>query len=273
MNYRWFKFNDIVIGRHSHYLLSDVQGINDGAITRKETTYIKTDGGKISDVYFDMRHFSITGHILTNALEIAEKRRRKLIAACTPKKPFTITYFNGVNKFSAVCYTDDLPVFTKLNKSNYRFVINITIPGFFWEDMKTRSKYVSIKEDMVHDAFILPMVFTKMYNFADIINYGDVETEPVITVTSLAQSEENTVTIYNQTTGKSIGINYILSEGEVITFDHANGNITSNINGNVVNSLIKTSEFWSLEQGKNVVSCPNGNVQVMVKYKSLYVGV
>ena len=273
MNYRWFKFNDIVIGRHSQYLLSDVQGINDGAITRKETTYIKTDGGKISDVCFDMRHFSITGHILTDAVELAEKRRRKLSTACTPKKPFKITYFNGVNKFSAVCYTDDLPIFTKLNKCNYKFVINVTIPGFFWEDMNTLNKYVSIREDMVYGTVILPMVFTRMYNTAEIINYGDIETEPVITVTALSQSEDDTITVVNQTTGKSIGINYILAEGEVITFDNANGTITSNINGNVVNRLIRTSEFWGLEQGKNIISCPNGNVQVKIQYKSLYLGV
>lgn len=272
--HRWLKFNGITIGRNSPYLLTTIQGISEGTVSRKETNYIDQDGAEFSDVSFNTRPFPVTGYILTDSETVAERRCRELSAACIPKKPFKLVYFNGLRKFAAECYADELPVFTKINSKNFQFSINFINTGFYWNDVKLMQKNVNAKEDMViNGSFVLPMVFTRMYSSAEVRNYGDVETEPVITVTAIADSEEQTVAIVNETTGKTVGINYQLVNGEVLTFDHTEGDITSNIAGNVINKLIKTSDFWALEPGVNVVSSPNTNVQVSIQYKSRYVGV
>lgn len=270
---RWVKFNGITIGRNSPYLLTDIQGLSDGTVTRQETQYIKTDGAKISEVYYNMRPFTITGHILTDSPDIAERRARKLTAVCAPKKPFQLEYFNGIHKFSAECCTNELPIIVAINNRNFKFSISITNPGFYWHDVKVSHKNINAKEDLVSGSFILPMVFTRMYFSAEVKNLGDVETEPIITVTALADSGEQVVTVLNETTGQSIGINHQLANGEVITFDHVEGDITSSISGNIINKLIKTSDFWALEPGANLISSPNTNVQINIQHRNRYLGV
>lgn len=271
---RWIKFKGLKIGKNNEYLLSSIQGIEAGTVTSNNKDYIDTDGGKRSDVFYEMRPFTVVGYILADSADMAEKRRRTLSNSCSPKNPFELTYFNGVNKFAAQCFTDGLPMFEKINSKTFKFTVNFTIPGFYWNDVNFIHKNITAKEDLViNGEFRLPMVFTKMYNSAKVTNRGDVETYPVITVISTADSEKVSLKLNNDTTGKSLGINYKLSKGEVITFDNDKGTITSNINGNIYNSLIIESDFWPLKTGDNVISCLNENVQVNIKFKNKYEGV
>ena len=266
-------FNGIKIGRHSHYLLTSLDGENDGTSKRNEKEYIDSDGAEICYVYYNMRSFKVTGYILTDSVETAEKRRRKLIEACSLKKGFILTYFNGVHKYSAHCRVDELPYFEKINNKNYKYIINFIMPKFYWEDVNSVTKHISFREDMIHGELKLPMVFTQLYNYAEVRNLGAIPVYPIFTVSVLSASDESELIISNQTTGKCIGVKCALDEGEVITFNNNEGTVCSSVKGNIFNKLIKTTDFWKLESGTNVVNCDTVNVQVKIEYKALYTGV
>ncbi len=142
------------------------------------------------------------------------------------------------------------------------------------------------RRDKVTDSFKTPCVFTERITGANVLNNGDVETEPVFTITCVAAGllgETHGIRIENHTTGNVFCLDYDMQTDEVITVDIPSRKIVSNFkneennNGNLINFLSKDT-FLSqiyLAVGENRFTAtnysPESDIVVTCSYPEKYV--
>jgi len=122
------------------------------------------------------------------------------------------------------------------------------------------------KESVESGKFILPCMITRYISKANVVNIGDVDTEPIIKIRlnggtySGTAGEPGTLIIRNETTNQHIELNLVDAESttEVIV-DIPNRKIYSQDNKNLIHHLAPTSflsDFW-LKKGKNQICVDN----------------
>ena len=106
---------------------------------------------------------------------------------------------------------------------------------------------------------------------------GTISVEPVITVyypTEIEGSES--IILTNDTTGKSVQLDYAPTAEETITIDIKNRKVVSNISGNIINHLSDDTFLgdFVLVRGVNVISVNVGDVTsdftIECRYNNLY---
>lgn len=125
--------------------------------------------------------------------------------------------------------------------------------------------------------FSLPTAFGGIIIGGDIEITGDYDVEPIISMyyPSPLEAEENVI-ITNETTGKSIKLNYAPIEKEIITIDVKNRRINGTVGGNLI-SFLSDDTFlgdFILEKGRNIISVSLGDTvldfNIECKYRNLY---
>lgn len=133
------------------------------------------------------------------------------------------------------------------------------------------------RNDKISGSFILPAVFTERTTEADLINSGQVSSEPLIKIECTKQGEySGGIRIYNSLTKKALKLDINLRLGEIIEIDVKNRKISSNLRQNcfgVLSSDCVLSEFV-IEKGINHISLVNSNngetVNCSVCFDNLY---
>lgn len=122
------------------------------------------------------------------------------------------------------------------------------------------------KENTESGTFTLPCMFTRYTSKANVVNIGDVETEPIIRIRlnggtyNGVEGTPGTLVIHNETTNQQIELNLGDAEGttEVIV-DIPNRKIYSQDNKNLIHHLAPTSflsDFW-FQKGGNQIRVDN----------------
>lgn len=133
----------------------------------------------------------------------------------------------------------------------------------YFEDKETKIVPLYEIEKLLKSPFTLPCMFTRRTTKANIINAGDVDTEPIIRILLNGEKNEGaegTLIIHNKTTKQKIELNLGDAENttEVIV-DIPNRKIYSQDNKNLIHHLAPTSflsDFW-FKKGNNEICVDN----------------
>lgn len=123
----------------------------------------------------------------------------------------------------------------------------------------------------------LPLLLTERISQGTVTNKGDIEIYPVVTIIKTSdESGENTITVSNLTTGKSLLFNKELQKDEEIIIDVKNRTVTSNIEGNIIKTLNREYSLADMKcsRGENEISVTVGGsergIAVYITYENEY---
>ena len=121
----------------------------------------------------------------------------------------------------------------------------------------------------------VPCVFTSSTYETDVYNSGDLNCEPIFYIT-VERSGAN-ITIYNDTTGQHITLNYSFTEGETVIIDIDKRTIKNTDDANLINYISDDtflSEFW-LQKGINRLRLTKGTpalgVSIICEFSNKYI--
>lgn len=86
---------------------------------------------------------------------------------------------------------------------------------------------------------------------------GTAQAYPIITFKRTGGDGATVVSLSNETTGKALAFAYAIKDGEVVTVDLERKRITSDCDGNVLDSMLASSAFgaFALMPGENRIAC------------------
>lgn len=273
---RYVKIGNIIIGKNNKYVFNTLTGIENGSVKRNETEYVGTDGAEISEIYFTPRTIEISGTVIAESLKEMNALKRDLIKACNPKKLTEIYYCNGENAYYAKAIGDSLPEFgKKISDTGWEipFIAYMLIPGFFWESETVINTPLYGITPLLTASSSLPCVLSERINNADINNDGDEPTYPEIEIICTGNNENGLLEVENETTGKRIKINHLMSAGEHILINMRDMTVTSSINGNIINFIAADTDFWGYEPGINKIRTKTANTYTVSRHRNKYLGV
>lgn len=162
------------------------------------------------------------------------------------------------------CNQIQVPELTRVLKGQIAtFAVQFVCDSPFFEDSTDTTSPLYERKKLITSPFSLPCMFGEITAGAKIEIVGDVSVEPIITI-YCPQRFENTdsIVVKNETTGKSITLNYSPSDDEKIIIDIKRRKITSSINGNIINYLTEDTFLgdFILVSGGNVISVNMGDV-------------
>lgn len=186
-------------------------------------------------------------------------RTRKISARCTSS---TQGERNGGYKVFAMQFVCDYPHFEDSNITS--------IPIFKLENLIGGSVrwYKNDNGELVHEAnesgtFKLPCVFTRLTSEANVLNIGDVDSEPIIKVYMQGETSNSVnsgiLYIKNKSTNQQIELNCEAVSGDIITLNIPNRTIYNQHGENLISYLSPRSflsDFW-LKRGNNYISVIN----------------
>ena len=147
---------------------------------------------------------------------------------------------------------------------------------YFWGPAPL-SYSVFSRQNLLKSTFTLPCVFSRRNMSATVINNGDAECEPVLTIFKPEQSEvleSDTLIIKNEANGAVITLNHIMQPGETVTVDIPNRTIVSDSSGSILQEISDDTVLsaFVLLTGKNQVSCVSGDASLAVvcKFETLH---
>ncbi len=176
------------------------------------------------------------------------------------------------------CNQVHLPDVTRVLKGQIStFVVQFTCDSPYFEDSDDTSIPLYGRTKLLSTPFTLPCAFGEIVAGANVEIVGNIPVEPIFTIyypETLANVE--TVTISNKTTGKSIVLDYVPKDNDVVTIDVKNRKITSSCSGNIVNFLSGDTFLgdFVLKRGINIISVDVGDVTsgftIECRYNNLY---
>lgn len=272
---KYIKIGDIKMTTRSSngYLLTAAPDTSSGDVQANVINYAGCDGEEIKDIYFKSRSFSIEGYILSHSEQGYQLLRRKLIHELIPKKEYELEYYDGGDTYKAMVFIDGNVTFGRVvGRKNGSFLLNVTIPGFYFKSKKSVFTEVYQRRDLITGNFTLPTVFTERRSTTNVSNKGDVPAFPVFTLSCISV-EENQISITNDTTNEKIILNYTPTVGEKIIIDCENFKIESSIKGNIIKYLSADSVFFLIGTGNVRLSCQTNGVGISVEFFERYSGV
>ncbi len=136
----------------------------------------------------------------------------------------------------------------------------------YFEDKETKTVPLFKVEKLLDGTFVLPCMFTRRITKANVVNTGDVDTEPIIRIRlnggtyNGTAGTPGTLVIRNETTNQQIELNLQDAvETAEIVIDIPNRKIFSQDNKNLIHHLAPTSflsDFW-LKKGQNQICVDN----------------
>lgn len=157
------------------------------------------------------------------------------------------------------------------------FVLQIESDNPYFFGREPLAYAVYSQQKLLKSTFTLPCMFSKRNMSATVINGGDVECEPVITISKPAESavvENDSVVIKNADFSDAITLNHTMAPGETVTVDIPNRTIMSSIFGSIISAISDDTVLSSfiLRPGANEISCESGDISLSVScaFEELY---
>ncbi len=235
-------------GKHSYFKISAVRGLGFPDVERQTIVYSGRRGEKTVSKRFMPRTISVCGDCLKKEA-VAE------ITSCMAENGVLyVKCGEGERKINVTpTAMEDIEKIGDVT----RLVLQFTADDPAFCDCEPMRKGIYERVDLVSESFTPPCVFTRRVEGGNLINEGDVATEPVITVICNGASDgEASLIIKNNDTGAKIEINKTFSAGETITIDTKTAEIYDGGGSSLLSSISDDtylSEFV-LKRGDNRIS-------------------
>ena len=157
------------------------------------------------------------------------------------------------------------------------FAVQFVCDNPFFEDAEDIGVSLYKRTKLLSSPFTLPTMFGDIVAGGSIEVKGTIPVEPVITMYYPEELDNaEGVTLTNETTGKSLRLDYAPKADDTVTIDIKKRKITSTASGNLINYLTNDSFLgdFVLARGINVLSVDLGDVTsdftVECRYNNLY---
>jgi len=256
----------------------DIKGIEASSYTIN-TANTEQDGATVTSTKVNQREIVITGDIEENENKL--KNRDCLIRFFDPHSQGTmfITRNNISRKIQYNVSSLSFPTNKMYNRIEFTLSLECTEDPYF-SDAKNRGNYLTL----INPQFTFPLVICptkimgyKMFKpYMPLINDGDKETGIEIIATAKRGKVDNLKFILNN--NEYIKVNQTLEQWDVLQINTNPRKKSVLLNGvNIINKIDRTSTFFSLRIGKNILryECDNGstNVDINVLFYRKYLGV
>lgn len=257
------------------FTICEIDGLDLLEKSRNLRSYVGEDGQNEESARYSSRIISISGDIrcdgdyqdkIHNAARILSRKGVLTITSKNIKRSITV---NSASMTLGKSY------------NFYRtFVIQMICDYPHFKDALTTQIALFKKENNLGKSSVFPIVLSERISKGDVNNSGDLRLYPVITIKKQADFDtQNTITISNFTTGKSIELNKKLIKDEEIVVNIFDRTITSSVDGNIMGTLSlysSLSDMWC-DCGENILSVTLGGTQkgieVWVTYHNEYLQV
>ena len=258
--------------------ITEIDGIGLPEKNFSTVTYPGESGQQTLGFTYGSRTISISGVIMNNgALQRTLESAIQIF-----QDDVTVKLQFGERKRKAFCH---VAVFENNERDVYlqHFVLQFIADNPFFEDWENTKTAVYKRENLLKTTFTLPCVFSKRTNETEILVTGQENSEPIFfienTVSSASALAESGIELTNTLpdgTEQRIFLETTTQDGETITVNIPERTITSNIRGNLLNTLSDDSflsDFY-LVPGTNRVAVTNYNtaeeISVMCQYNNRY---
>lgn len=263
----------ILYGSGDHlFNICAIEGLEPPAKVRHLQSYVSEDGCIESSSQYNQRIITISADTkCDNNIPSQLKKAARILC-----EKGTLLIDNGEDK--KVINVDAATLTIGKRYNNYlTFVIQLTCDFPHFSDPEPTTTALFKKINYLNKDAKFPLVLTERISDGNVENLGDVKLYPLIRITKTVDSlGENTITITNHTTGKSLIFNKEMVLGEVIDIDIENRKVTSNVVGNVLKTLDRyhsLSDMWC-DVGINdisvVVGGSNRGISVQFIYTNKY---
>ncbi len=158
-----------------------------------------------------------------------------------------------------------------------KLVLQFTCDNPAFLEERERIEGVFERTDLIHDSFVLPMVFTKRTTEKDVVNNGDLPVQPVLLLKCIQTGTEG-IKITNCTPSgeeQTFALTTPMLVGEEIQVDFPNRRIESNMRENVIHFISDDTFLHSfvLEQGCNRINVSSGvgaDLSIVCKFTPKY---
>lgn len=273
--------NRLEMNKNTDMRIIDIEGIEASSYTIN-TISSEQDGAIVTSEKVEPREITITGDIKKNENETAN--REKLIRFFNPKTTGEL-YITRNDKERKIQYRVSSFDFTKNKLYEYidfTIVLESTEDPYF-EDSKNKGNNLAL----ISPQFAFPLVirdtpkgkimgYRVFKQYMPLINDGDKETGIEIVITAKRGAMKNIKLTLND--DKYVKVNQVLNQWDVLIINTNPRKKRVTLNGaNIINKIDRTSTFFSLRKGKNILKyeCEDGatNVDIEVKFYRKFLGV
>ena len=258
----------------------EVDGLTPSTATINTSTVATTDGEHFNSSRINKRNIVLT--IVPEDVDV-EKARLELYKYFKPKRKITLTFKTKYRHVKIDGYVEAFE--GGLYSQKQAFQVSVICPKTFFEDMTE----VTMSQSTVNSAFEFPFETTEggielsaLGDLQDVnvVNIGEESTG--LTIEMLATGTVLEPTIYNKTIGQKMTIRADLRRGDIIKIDTRQGQkrialISNGIQKNIINDIVKGSNWIQLEIGENIFSFSAlygmENLEVRYSFNPLYEGV
>ncbi|MBQ9736969.1 MAG: phage tail family protein [Clostridia bacterium] len=157
------------------------------------------------------------------------------------------------------------------------FTMQLICDSPYFEDAEDKVEPLYKRTKLLSTPFTLPTAFGEIVLGSKLRIDGSIATEPVITLHyPEALETAESIVLTNETTGKTIRLDYAPQQNDTVTVDIKSRKITSSIAGNIINYLADDSFLgdFVLVRGLNIISVNVGDVTAgftaECRYNNLY---
>lgn len=273
--------NRLEMNKNTDMRIIDIEGIEASSYTIN-TISSEQDGAIVTSEKVEPREITITGDIKKNENETAN--REKLIRFFNPKTTGEL-YITRNDKERKIQYRVSSFDFTTNKLYEYidfTIVLESTEDPYF-EDSKNKGNNLAL----ISPQFAFPLVirdtpkgkimgYRVFKQYMPLINDGDKETGIEIVITAKRGAMKNIKLTLND--DKYVKVNQVLNQWDVLIINTNPRKKRVTLNGaNIINKIDRTSTFFSLRKGKNILKyeCEDGatNVDIEVKFYRKFLGV
>ena len=273
--------NKIEMNKDSEIKIKDIEGIEASSYTIN-TISSNQDGAIVTSEKVEPREITITGDIEKNENET--ENREKLIRFFNPKSTgiFYITRNDKERKIQYRVSSFDFTTNKLYEDIDFTIVLESTEDPYF-EDAKNKGNNLAL----ISPQFAFPLVirdtpkgkimgYRVFKQYMPLINDGDKETGIEIVITAKRGAMKNIKLTLND--DKYVKVNQVLNQWDVLIINTNPRKKRVTLNGaNIINKIDRTSTFFSLRIGKNILKyeCEDGetNVDIEVKFYRKFLGV
>lgn len=247
-------------------LQTPIEGLDSPEVRSNYTPKPGEDGGRMSSLLYDKRPISLKGTVWGNNATEFEAARKAIFRACAINRDS-----NGYPQATRIAYTTmagnayfvdgffDRPIIDYDDTPNVaEFFVNMTaVDPFIYGATQVSSGLITRPSG---GGFVLPVVLPIVSagstgGRVNLINDGDAYSLPMIELIGPLTNPY----ILNQTTGKSMQLNYTIPAGSTVTIDMAQKIILLNGNSPLISAKESASDWWGLRPDSNLITFNTGS--------------
>lgn len=262
------------------YSVIAVDGLTPPTATINTSTVATTDGSYYNSSRINQRNIVLT--IVPQQVDV-EKARLKLYKYFKPKRKITLEFKTKARHVRINGYVETVE--GDLYSEKQSFQISVICPRTFFEDVKQ----LTYDQSTILGGFEFP--FSTSQEGIELSTLGDLKDVNVVnigeestglTIELFATGTVLEPTIYNRTTRQKMTIQTQMNSGDIVKIDTRQGQkrialISKGIQTNIINNIVKGSNWISLEIGENIFSYSSAygyeNLTVSYSFNPLYEGV